>query len=235
MDKIYSRFRLPRIVGVSTKLDNRKKFLIIVIIIIFISYFTAIKLIDNTITPLLERQSRVLARGVAAKLSNNAASNAMKDMTYQDLCTIEKDSNGNVKLMKLDVANMNKICSSVALEIQDGLDKAENTSFNLRLGTITGNKFFIGKGPNIGLTMVTVGNIETNIKSEFSEAGINQTLHRIYIDITCHISILTPYKDSDEDVNTQVLLAEAVIVGNIPDTYYNLNGMSEGDTLNVLQ
>ncbi len=234
MDKIYSRFRLPRIVGITTRFDNRKKFLLIIMLIIFISYYTAIKLIDNTITPLLERQSRVLARGTAATLSNNAASNAMKDMTYQDLCTIEKDSDGNIKLMKLDVVNINKICSSIALELQEELDKAENTNFDLRLGTITGNKFFIGKGPNIRLTMVTVGNIETNIKSEFSDAGINQTLHRIYIDITCHISILTPYKDSDEDVNTQVLLAEAVIVGNIPETYYNLNGMSEGDTLNVL-
>ena len=50
----------------------------------------------------------------------------------------------------------------------------------------------------------------------------------------CHISILTPYKDTTEDVSMQVLLAEAVIVGNIPDNYYNFNGVTESDTLNVI-
>lgn len=233
MDKIYSRFRIPRIVG-TARIDRRKRFLIIIMIVIFIAYFSALKIID-TITPLLERETRVLARATAATLSNDAASKAMENKTYQDLCSIEKDTSGNIKLMKLDVVNINQICSSIALHLQEELDKAENTNFNLALGTITGNKFFIGKGPNIKLTMITMGNIETNIKSEFSDAGINQTLHRIYIDIICHVSILTPYKDIDEDVNTQVLLAEAVIVGNIPDTYYNLNGINESDTLNVLE
>lgn len=81
----------------------------------------------------------------------------------------------------------------------------------------------------------TAGDIETNIKSEFSSAGINQTLHRIYIEINCHVGILTVYKNADEDISTQVLLAEAVIVGNIPDSYYNLNGVSSGDTMNVME
>lgn len=81
----------------------------------------------------------------------------------------------------------------------------------------------------------TAGDIETNIKSEFSDAGINQTLHRIYIEVSCHVGILTAYKNTDEEINTQVLLAEAVIVGNIPDSYYNLNGLSQSDTMNMME
>lgn len=81
----------------------------------------------------------------------------------------------------------------------------------------------------------TAGDIETNIKSEFSDAGINQTLHRIYIEVNCHVGILTAYKNTDEEINTQVLLAEAVIVGNIPDSYYNLNGLSQSDTMNMME
>ena len=234
MDKIYSRFRLPKIIGIN-KFDLRKKLIFILLIILFIAYFTAVKIIDDTITPLLERQSRVLARSTVASFSNEAVSNAMKDMSYQDLCSIEKDDEGNIKLMKLDVVNVNNICTKVAMEIQNNINNSEKSEFDIALGTITGNKFLIGKGPNIKINMVTVGDIETNIKSDFQEAGINQTIHKIYIDVKARLSILTPYKDSDEEVSAQVLLAEAVIVGNIPSTYYNLHGMTESDTLNVLE
>ncbi len=233
MDKIYSRFRIPRIVS-TKKIDRHKKFLIILMIVIIIAYFSAVKIIDG-ITPFIERQSRVLARSAAATISNNATKEKTEGISYQDLCSVEKDEDGNVKLIKLDVITINQLCSSIALQVQEELSKQGNSKFDISLGTITGNKFFIGKGPKIRLILVTEGNIETNIKSEFSDAGINQTLHRIYIDITCHITMLSPYKDIDEDVQTQVLLAEAVIVGNIPDTYYNLNGINESDTLNVLQ
>ncbi len=233
MDKIYSRFRLPRIVGAS-RLDNRKKFLLVILLIILIAYITAVKIID-VINPMLERYARTYARATANKLANEATSQSMQNMTYQDLCEIEKDESGNIKLMKLNVINVNKICTDIGLKVQENLNNSLSSSFKIRLGSLTGNRILAGKGPNIEIDMETVGDIQTNIKSEFSSQGINQTLHRIYIDINCSISILTPYKDTEEKINLQVLLAEAVIVGNIPDTYYNLNGMSQGDTLNVLE
>lgn len=234
MDKIYSRFRLPRIIGIKSKLDNKKIFLIILILIILIAYITAIKIID-VINPMLESYARISARATANELSNKAVSTSMSNMTYQDLCEIEKDGSGNIKLLKLNVINVNKVCTDIGLNVQESLNERLKSNFNIKLGTLTGNRFFSGKGPNIEIKMETVGDVETNIKSEFSSAGINQTLHKIYIDIICHISILTPYKDTAEDINLQVLLAEAVIVGNIPDNYYNFNGVTESDTLNVVK
>ncbi len=234
MDKIYSRFRIPKIIGITNNINHKKIFLIILILVILIAYTTAIKIID-VINPMIEGYAKIQARATANSLSNEATSEAITDMTYQDLCEIEKDEEGNIKLLKLNVINTNKICTNIALNVQNNLSKRLNSSFNISIGTLTGNRFFAGKGPKIEIKMETVGDIETNIKSEFTSAGINQTLHRIYIDITCHINILTPYKDTSEDVSSQVLLAEAVIVGNIPDNYYNFNGVGESDTLNVIQ
>ena len=74
------------------------------------------------------------------------------------------------------------------------------------------------------------------MKSEFVAQGINQTLHRIYLQVKCKLEILTPFQDIAKDITNQVLLMENVIVGNIPETYYNLEGMESGsDTLNVVQ
>ena len=81
-----------------------------------------------------------------------------------------------------------------------------------------------------------MGNVETDLRSEFTAQGINQTLHRIYLQVKCKLEILTPFQDVSKEITNQVLLMENVIVGHIPDTYYNLEGMeTSGDTLNVVQ
>lgn len=81
----------------------------------------------------------------------------------------------------------------------------------------------------------TIGNVETDLRSEFTAQGINQTLHRVYLQVVCEVSILTPFEDITEKIINQVLLAENVIIGNIPDTYYNLEGIGEGDIMEVME
>lgn len=73
------------------------------------------------------------------------------------------------------------------------------------------------------------------MRSEFTHQGINQTLHRVYLQVVCEVSILTPFEDITEKIINQVLLAENVIIGNIPETYYNLEGVGEGDVMEVMQ
>lgn len=240
MDKIYSRFRLPTIIYNNPNNNNKNKyfnkyknFIVWIIATIIIAYITAIQII-NSINPMLERQSRIMARSTAAKLSNEASKEAMKDLTYQDLCIVDKDENGNVTMMRLDVSNVNKVTTQIALDIQNNLNDRATSSIYIKIGSLTSSKLLAGRGPTIELRMVTAGDIQTNIRSDFTEAGINQTLHKIYMDIDCKISVLTPYKDTDEEVKTEVLLAEAVIVGKIPETYYNLKGLQDSDSLNLI-
>ena len=83
--------------------------------------------------------------------------------------------------------------------------------------------------------MSTIGNIDTNLKSEFSSAGINQTLHRIYLEVTCNVTILTPFNTIEESILNQVLLAEAVVIGTTPNTYYNLEGLNSNDALELVE
>ena len=97
-------------------------------------------------------------------------------------------------------------------------------------------KLLSARGPGVKIRISSIGNIETNLNSEFTSQGINQTLHRIYVDISCNVKVLTPFKDIERKITNKVLLAENVIVGNIPDTYYNLEGLNgTSDALEMVE
>ena len=92
-----------------------------------------------------------------------------------------------------------------------------------------------GRGPGVSIRISSIGNVETTLKSEFTSQGINQTLHRIYLEVVCNVNVLTPFKDIEREITNQVLLAENVIVGHIPNNYYNLEGLNESDALEVVE
>ncbi len=102
-------------------------------------------------------------------------------------------------------------------------------------GSFTGIKLLSGRGPGIKIRISSVGNVETDLRSEFTEQGINQTLHRIYLQVKCQVSILTPFKDITKDISNQVLIMENVIMGKVPDTYYNIEGMNTNDVLEFVE
>lgn len=78
--------------------------------------------------------------------------------------------------------------------------------------------------------------METDLRSEFTSQGINQTLHRVYLQVKCEVNILTPFDNISREITNQVLLMENVIVGNIPNTYYNLEGINgTSDALEIVE
>ena len=93
-----------------------------------------------------------------------------------------------------------------------------------------------GSGPKVNLKIATVGSVDTDLKSEFIEQSINHTLHRVYLNIECKVNILTPFSTIEDRIYNQVLLAENVIVGEIPNTYYNLEGLEgKNEVLETLE
>ena len=90
-------------------------------------------------------------------------------------------------------------------------------------------------GPSIPMKLSTTGTVETNVRSEFESKGINQTIHRLYLDVVCKVSILTPYNTIEDSITNQVVLIENVIVGLIPSTYYNLEGMDQSNLIDIVE
>lgn len=240
MDKIYSRRRLhlPKLAVLfsNEKIpDHKQKMKIIkVICIITVAMITATFMIKS-VSPILDKQCVNMAKGVATKISNEQATAVMSKYKYEDLCTVTKDASGNITMISANVIPVNEIISDIAIKIQEELNKTENSKFTIKMGSFIGSRLFSGRGPNIEIKMSTIGNLDTDLKSEFSSAGINQTLHKIYLQVECEVAILTPFHIVEDKIKNQVLLAEAVIVGTTPNTYYNFEGMTKDNVLEIVE
>lgn len=237
MDKIYSRSRIkiPNINLVKLKkVPEKKKRLMIAIIIVAIAIMTC-NIILKSFSPIYEAVCRDKARSIATIISNQEATKVMKDYTYEDIVTIYKDKNDNITMIKSNIIPINKIISDVGEYTQKRIDEEGEKQVGINLGSFFGSRILSGRGPKVPLKLSVVGNVKTNLISEFKEAGINQTLHRIYLQVDCTISILTPFDNMQESIGNQVLLAENVIVGLIPDSYYNLEGIEKSNAIDVIE
>lgn len=236
MDKIYSRRRfLIKPLFRNHKYPQSKKKKIIKIFIIFFVIILIYKLILSYIEPIFASMCEEKAKAIATIISNEQSTIMMNKYKYEDLFTIEKDEKGNVVIIKSNVVSMNNLISDLTGNIQNEFDNVEKTKIKIPFGSLTGMYWLSGMGPDIPIQVRIIGNVETDVRSEFTHQGINQTLHRVYLNLVCRMNILTPVQNFEREIVNQVIIAEHVIIGNIPESYYNLEGMETGqDTLEVV-
>jgi len=235
MDKIYSRkrIRIPKIEYRNFRENKNFKKTITTAIIVCIAVVMFYNIIQS-ITPVLETLCINKAKSIATIISNDDATKVMSNYTYDDIITIHKDETNNINMVESNIIVMNEIISDVASVIQKDLDKLDSEDLYIRLGSFTGSKLLSGRGPKVPIRISSVGNVETDFKSEFSDAGINQTLHRVFLEVKCKVSILTPFNTIQEEIVNQVILAENIIVGKIPQSYYNLDGLKQDQAMEVI-
>lgn len=92
-----------------------------------------------------------------------------------------------------------------------------------------------GRGPNISFKIIPVGTVATQFKTEFVSTGINQTVHRINLEVKSKVSIIAPFYNSSNEIVTTINVAETVIVGSVPTNYYNLEGLQQNDTIKLME
>lgn len=232
--RIYSRNRM-RIFKNKTNNRNNNNKIFYIIIIITIAIIT-LKIGYNSIEPIFETTCIDEAQAIATRITNEESTKVMANYKYNDMFNIEKDDTGNIQMINANIFVINEITSDIALYIQKALEDNERTKIKLWAGSLTGIKMLSGMGPSIEVNMYSVGNVSTDVRSEFEAKGINQTIHRVYLQIDCTTNILTPYTTIEKQIGNQVLLIENVIIGKIPDSYYNFEGLDDvQSTLDTLE
>ena len=241
VQKIYSR-NIPKIPKIKylkmnndNNIDKRKIRKIVKIIVVLTIACMIVNSVINIVEPIIDLQSVIMAKSVATKVSNEQSKKVMEDYQYEDLVNITKDNKGNITMISANVTTVNKMVSDISTKIQKELDEIENTKMYIRLGTFTGSKMLAGRGPKVEIIIFAIGDVQTELKSEFKAAGINQTIHRIYLELKTNVVILTPINNLQEEITTQVLLAEGVIIGEIPSTYYNLEGITKENVVDLIE
>ena len=236
--KIYSRkrlnlglsnFRGNHNKGYTYKFNTKKiKRIIWVFAVLAIAFLVCFS-IWRAITPIFETLSKDEAKNIATTVTNEETTKIMNKYNYDTFFTMEKDANGNIQMISANVLRVNQITSDIALNIQNALKNNSENKIEISLGSLTGIRMLSGSGPKIPVKLMFVGNVETNLKSEFTSQGVNQTLHRVFLEVNSTVNILTPYSTIEEKIENQVLILENVIVGNIPSSYYNFNGIENSN------
>lgn len=225
MDVIYSR----------SKISIKKKYLIIIIVLLIIILLSIF--IKCIAYPIFDSTCRNKARLLATELANTETDLTMQKYEYDDLVEIEKDNDGNIQLIDINIFVLNEIIDEVTDSMRKQILNTNNhdATISIRLGALTGNKLFSGIGPNINLKIEHVGNFSNNLKSEFYSVGVNQSIHRIYLELGCDISITTPISNIEERVENEILLIESIIVGKTPDNYYNIENLEQEDQVEIIK
>lgn len=205
---------------------NKK--LMITIILLFLIVLLVITMFIKA-QPLIVTLCNNKARSIAFIAANDVINNNLSELSYDNLVTLDKDSNGYVKALKINVMQMNKLSAKINKEIQEKLDTVEETTVNVKIGSFINKSMFSGFGPSFKLKVIPSGGVSTEFKTEFVEAGINQTRHRVYLKIKTRARIITPFLTKLVEVENNLDVAETVIVGDVPETYYNLQGIKDFD------
>lgn len=213
IEKIYSRGGRINLPLFSNKIK--------IIVIFMIAVLTVVFML-RAINPIIDNLCMDKAKNLATKISNEQATNVMNKYKYEDFVNVERDSNGNIVMIQTNAKNVNEVISDIPNKIVEELEKQAESYISIHLGSVFGNKLLANLGPELKIKIENIGNVTTKLESEFSSQGINQTLHRIYLNLECEVTILTPYDSINEKIDNQVLIAESVIIGNIPSSYYNI-------------
>lgn len=146
------------------------------------------------------------------------------DITYKDLITFEKNSEGQITALQSNMIAFNQVQADIVDDILGRLSEVSTTDLSIPLGTLTGSALLAGRGPSFKVRMQFVGSSNAHFDNEFTEAGINQTKHRIILSVDVSVSILLPGFSTYTKVSNDFVVAETIIVGTIPDSYVYFSG-----------
>lgn len=144
------------------------------------------------------------------------------EFDYERMVAVEKDTMGRVTAIRTNVTELNRLKTGVLNEVDARLSNLSMEQLSVPVGSILLPEVFSGRGPSYPVQVLAVRTSDANFRNTFTDAGINQTLHSIYIDIHVTITVLTWSGTRDVDVETSVIAAETVIVGTVPGTYFGM-------------
>jgi sporulation protein YunB len=203
--------------------SRRTKSLLIISIIIIIITIICYKINDD-LRPVLIAYCDYEARTLAVRTINKTILEEFaSNISYEDLMKVSTDSEGKIVMLQADTIKLNKLSSQIAIDVQENIQDISSKGINtyVPLGVVLKNDFFAYMGPKIKFKMEPAGTAYTEYRSQFESAGINQTRHIIYIDVTIDIYVVIPLYRNSITVSSSIPIAESIIVGDVPNTYMN--------------
>lgn len=203
------------------------------VVLVLLLLAAAFLLIEQNLSQTLLDMAYATAHSIALETVNRAAQQVVGEgISYDDLMEVHMDSDGRVSMLRANTMRMNQIATQTAILAQEELNSIENQMVNVPLGAALGIRFLGGFGPRIAVQIVPIGAVSTQFETEFETAGINQTRHKLFLTLETSVSLIVPADSRKVRVTSTVPIAESIIVGQVPDSFVDVN--NEEDMLNLM-
>lgn len=189
--------------------------------------------IKTQIEPNLEEVGGIRAKVMVQQIVNKSVNKQLYEAgDMEDLLIRKTDDNGQLEVLQANTQAMNLLMTEISKELQTQyLEKTEEIYF-VPLGVLLGDRILSQTRPEIRLRIRPLSVSSIDFKTEFESQGINQTKYKVYMDLTSEVKVLAPFTEETFQIATSVLVAEAIILGNVPGSYVNV---PEEDILDVTQ
>ena len=192
-------------------------FILILLLILFASFFALRSKYRLTIRDLAETS----VKNATSDLANDAIAQQIENgnIQYDRIVYFEKDLNGRITALKTNIGEVNHLKTDILNIINGKILALDAADIGIPIGSLFLPEFFSGKGPTIPVRILAIRNSKASFTSNFCQAGINQTLHQLIMEVDVDAAVLVLGETSTFSVSSQVVVAETVIVGEVPDTF----------------
>ncbi len=195
-----------------------KGFLFFILCMLFLVYssFFLIKVVKPSITSVSEMRVKAI---VTQTINEAIREKFAEDVNAGHLIEMELDNEGKVTLVQADTVAMNRLAADMSGRIQKKLMNLTDTKIQLPVGSLMGSQILSQMGPKFSLRILPMATTEVSFKTEFESTGINQTRHRVYLEVNSSAKVLVPFSSNKMQLKNTVLVAETIIVGDVPQSY----------------
>lgn len=193
--------------------------LLIAALVIFLvfrnKYYTAIRALAET--QIKNSTSDLINDAIDKQIENG-------NIQYDRIVYFEKDLNGRITALKTNMSEVNRLKTDILNLINDEILALDTSDLGIPIGNLFMPELLSGKGPNIPVNILSIRNSDASFTSSFTEAGINQTLQRLIMEVCVDVSVLVLGETDSFTVSSQVVVAETIIVGQVPETFFQTGG-----------
>lgn len=207
---------------------SKKTRLLISLIVIFLIIALVLIYFATCVNPVIVETSEAKIKSSTSRAVNSAVQTVINGTNvYDDIIEIILDDEGKIKLIQVNSLSVNKLSKEISMVANQNIDLISSQGVTIPLGTLSGIGVFVGLGPDITFRVTAISTIQSKFESEFISAGINQTNHRIYLNIETTVDLILPTVNITVIINSHILICEAILVGEIPSTYLNSDSLDE--------
>ena len=204
------------------------------LLVVFAVVLGGLLLFRSHYRPLLRELAETQIKNATSDLTNDALTEllARDSVAYDRIVYFEKDLNGRLTAMKTNILEVNRMKTEILEIINQEILDWDTAKLGIPIGSLIFPELFAGKGFCIPVHVLSIRNSDASFESRFQQAGINQTLHRLMMEVNVDASILVLGQTESFSLTSEVVAAETVIVGEVPGTFLNTGGIYGTQTEN---